>query len=116
MWKKRDVVRAGCAILVTLAGWVLIRLAFPLLDYYPPESLVRDLGPSWIATAGIRQPVKVGYATVALDVVSPLLRGRDRRRAARGAARRPDGRGRRARGRARLRMARSCRSPVRIAG
>lgn len=66
MWKKQDIVRAGTAIIVTLAGWVFIRLAFPQLDYYPPESLVRDLGPSWIAETGIRQPVKVAYVTVAL--------------------------------------------------
>jgi hypothetical protein len=66
MWTKRDVVRAGSAIIVTLAGWVIIRLVFPFLDYYPPESLVRDLGPSRIANAGMRQPVKVGYVTVAL--------------------------------------------------
>jgi hypothetical protein len=70
MWKKRDIVRAGSAIIVTLAGWVLIRLVFPSLDYYPPESLVRDLGPSWFATAGIRQPVKVGYVTVALVLMA----------------------------------------------
>jgi hypothetical protein len=70
MWKKRDIVRAGSAIIVTLAGWVLIRLAFPPLDYHPPESLVRDLGPSWFATAGIRQPVKVGYVTMALVLMA----------------------------------------------
>lgn len=70
MWKRRDIVRAGSAIIVTLAGWVVIRLVFPLLDYYPPESLVRDLGPSWIATAGIRHPVKVGYVTVALVLMA----------------------------------------------
>ena len=69
MWKKRDIVRAGFAIIVTLAVWVLIRLAFPALDYYPPESLVRDLGPSWFVNVGIRQPVKVGYVTVTLVLI-----------------------------------------------
>ena len=74
MWKNRDIARAGSAIIVTLAGWILIRLAFPALDYYPPESLVRDLGPSWIATTGIRQPVKVGYVTVALVLMALIFR------------------------------------------
>ena len=69
-WKKRDIVRAGSAIIVTLVSWVLIRLVFPALDYYPPERLVRDLGPSWFVTAGIRQPVKVGYVTVALVLMA----------------------------------------------
>ena len=66
MWKKREMVRAGSAIVVALAGWVAIRLAFPSLDYHPPRSLVDDLEPSWFANAGIRQPVKVVYVTVAL--------------------------------------------------
>jgi hypothetical protein len=70
MWTRRDIARASLAILVTLAGWVLIRLAFPPLDYTPPESLVRDLRPSWIAAAGLRQPVKVGYVTVALVLMT----------------------------------------------
>lgn len=70
MWKTRDIVRAGAAIIVTLAGWIFIRLAFPALDYYPPESLVRDLEPSRFATIGIRQPVKVGYVTVALVLMA----------------------------------------------
>jgi len=69
MWNERDIVRAGSAIIVTLVGWVLIRLV-PPLDYYPPESRVLDLGPSWFATAGIRQPVKAGYATVALVLMA----------------------------------------------
>lgn len=74
MWKKRDIVRASFAIIVTLVGWALIRLAFPPLDYYPPESLVRDLGPSWFATAGIRQPVKVAYVTVALVLMTLIFK------------------------------------------
>ena len=71
---KRDIVRAGSAIIVTLAGWIFIRLAFPPLDYYPPESLVRDLGQSWFAAAGIRQPVKVAYVTVALVLMVLIFR------------------------------------------
>ncbi len=85
MWKKHDFVRTGSAIIVTLAGWVLIRLAFPPLDYYPPESLVRDLGPSWFATAGIRQPVKVGYVTVALVLMALFFKDVQERWPGRGA-------------------------------
>ena len=85
MWKNRDVVRAGYAIIVTLAGWVLTRLAFQSLDYYPPESLVRDLGPSWIAAAGIRQPVKVAYVTVALVVMALIFKAVQERWPGRGA-------------------------------
>jgi hypothetical protein len=74
MWKKRDIVRAGSAVIVTLAGWIFIRLAFPPLDYYPPESLVRDLGASWFDSIGIRQPVKVAYVTVALVLMALIFR------------------------------------------
>ena len=73
MWVRRGVVRAASAIIVTLAGWVVIRLAFPSLDYCPPQSLVQDLGPSWFAAAGIRQPVKIGYVTVALVLMALLF-------------------------------------------
>jgi len=86
MWKKRDIVRAGSAIIVTLAGWALIRLGFPSLDYYPPESLVRDLGPSWIATAGMRQPAKFVYVTVALVLIALLFKVVQERWPGRGAA------------------------------
>ena len=74
MWKRRDIIRAGIAIIVSLAGWILIRLAFPALDYYPPESLVRELAPSWFATTGIRQPVKVGYVMVVLVVIALVFK------------------------------------------
>lgn len=86
MWQRRDIVRAGSAIVVTLAGWILIRLAFPPLDYYPPEALVRDLGQSWIASVGIRQPVKVGYVTVALVLLALLFKVVQERWPGRGAA------------------------------
>ncbi len=74
MSKKRDFLRAGSAVIVTLAGWVLIRLAFPPLDYSPPERLVDDLGPSWFVTTGIRQPVKIVYVTIALIVFALLFK------------------------------------------
>ncbi len=70
MWTKRDFLRTGSAISVTLAGWVLIRLAFPPLDYSPPQRLVDDLGPSWFVTTGIRQPVKIVYVTITLIVIA----------------------------------------------
>ena len=55
MWNKQDIVRAAVAIIVTMAGWGLIRLLFPSLDYFPPENLVRDL----IAAGSLPQ----GYAS-----------------------------------------------------
>jgi hypothetical protein len=73
VWKKRDIVRAGAAIIGTLVGWGLIRLLFPSLDYYPPESLTRDLERSWFVTAGVRKLAMVGYAMVALVVMAVLF-------------------------------------------
>lgn len=70
MRKKRDIVVAGAAIIVTLGGWGLVRLLFPTLDYFPPESLTRDLERSWFVIAGIRKPAMVGYATVALVLMA----------------------------------------------
>jgi hypothetical protein len=64
MWTKRDTIRAGAAIVGTLVGWGLIRLLFPSLDYYPPESLTRDLERSWFVTAGVRKLAMMGYAII----------------------------------------------------
>ncbi len=74
MWNKHDIVRASSAIIATLAVWLPFRLAFPSLDYYPPESLIRDLGRSWFVTAGLRQPVKAVYVTVALILMALLFK------------------------------------------
>lgn len=73
MWTKRDIVRAGAAIFGTLVGWGLIRLLFPILDYYPPESLTGNLERSWFVTAGVRKLAMVGYVTVALVVMAMLF-------------------------------------------
>ncbi len=70
MWRKREILRAGSAIIVTLAGWGLIRLAFPSLDYFPPESLTRELERGWFVTAGLRKPAGLGYLTVALVLMA----------------------------------------------
>ncbi|NIM48710.1 MAG: hypothetical protein GTO22_05550 [Gemmatimonadales bacterium] len=70
MWKEREIVRAGVAIIVTVAAWGLIRLMFPTLDYFPPESLTRDLERSWFVTAGVRKPAMVVYVTVALVLMA----------------------------------------------
>ncbi len=55
MWTKKSTVRAGAAIAGTIVGWGLIRLLFPVLDYYPPTSLTSVLERSWFVDAGIRK-------------------------------------------------------------
>ncbi len=73
MWTKRDIVRAGAAIIGTIVGWGLIRLLFPSLDYYPPESLTRVLERSWFFNAGVRKLAMMGYGMVALIVMAVLF-------------------------------------------
>ena len=73
MWKKAEIVRAGAAVVVTMVGWVLIRLLLPALDYYPPESLTRVLERSWFVTAGVRKLAMMGYGMVALVVMALLF-------------------------------------------
>jgi hypothetical protein len=73
MWKKRDILRAGAAIIVTVAGWGLIRLAFPALDYFPPESLTRVLERSGFVIAGLRKLAGLGYLTVALVLMAVVF-------------------------------------------
>ena len=73
MWNKKGIVRAGAAIIATLAGWGLIRLLFPSLDYYPPESLTRVLERSWFVTTGLRKLAMASYALVALIVMTVLF-------------------------------------------
>jgi hypothetical protein len=66
--RKRDLVRTGAAIITTLAGWGLIRFVF--FDYFPPESLIRDLQRSEFVIAGIRKPAIACYATLALVMMA----------------------------------------------
>ncbi|UCE76132.1 MAG: hypothetical protein JSU62_09700 [Gammaproteobacteria bacterium] len=66
--RKRDIVRTGAAIITTLAGWGLIRFVF--FDYFPPESLIRDLQRSEFVSAGMRKPAIACYATVALIMMA----------------------------------------------
>ena len=73
MWKKRDIVRVCTVIIVTIVGWGLIRLIFPSLDYYPPESLINNLERSWVVIAGIRKLAMACYATLALIVMAILF-------------------------------------------
>ena len=73
MWTKKDIVRAGAAIIGTLVGWGLIRLLFPSLDYYPPESLTRVLEPSWFVSAGLRKLAMASFGLVALVVMAVLF-------------------------------------------
>jgi hypothetical protein len=72
MWKIRDIVRTAIAIIASLAGMGLIRFYF--FDYYPPESLIRDLDRSGIINAGIRKPVMVGYGAVALVMMAVFFK------------------------------------------
>ena len=73
MWKKRDIVCVGAVIIGTLGVWGLIRLLFPSLDYYPPESLTRDLERSWFVTTGVRKLAMMGYGMVTLLVMTLLF-------------------------------------------
>lgn len=73
MWKKRDIVRASAVVIGMIVGWGLIRLVFPSLDYYPPESLTSELERSWFVTAGVRKLAMLGYVTVALIVIAILF-------------------------------------------
>jgi hypothetical protein len=86
MWERRDIVRAGAAIIVTMAGWGLIRLLFPSLDYFPPENLVRDLDRSWVVAAGIRKLVMTVYGLVAVVLMAVFFKGVQERWPGRGAA------------------------------
>ena len=74
MWTKRDVGRAGVAILVTMVGWGLIRLLFPSLDYFPPERLMHDLERSWVFDAGMRKVAMAIYATLALVLMAAFFK------------------------------------------
>ena len=73
MWNKRDIIRAGAVVIGMIVGWGLIRLIFPMLDYYPPESLTRELERSWFVTAGVRKLAMLGYVTVALVAIAILF-------------------------------------------
>ncbi len=72
--REGDVIRAAGAIVLTLAGWGLIRLVFPTLDYFPPESLTRILERSWFVTTGIRKLAGLGYLTGALVLMAVFFR------------------------------------------
>jgi hypothetical protein len=85
MWKKRDIVRVGAAIIVTIAGWGVIRLIFPALDYYPPESITRVLEPSWFVTAGLRKAAMFIYGTLAVVLMAVLFKPVQERWPGRGA-------------------------------
>ncbi len=73
MWKKRDIVRVSTVIIGTIVGWGLIRLLFPSLDYYPPESLINNLERSWFVTAGVRKLAMMCYGMVKLVVMAMLF-------------------------------------------
>ena len=73
MWITRDIIRVSIVIIGTIVGWGLIRLIFPSLDYYPPESLINNLERSWFVTVGLRKLAMACYATVALIVMAILF-------------------------------------------
>jgi hypothetical protein len=83
MWKRQGIISTAVAIIATLAGWGILRLLFPSLDYFPPERLIRNLERSWFVSSGMRMAAMAGYATVALvlmtvffNVVQKRWRGR----------------------------------------
>ena len=86
MWTKRDLVRAAVAVLVTMVGWGLIRLLFPSLDYFPPESLMPDLERSWVFDAGIRKVAMAIYGALALALMAAFFKVVQERWPGRGAA------------------------------
>ena len=74
MWTKRDIVRAGVAIVVTMTGWGLVRLRFPSLDYFPPEGLLDELERSRVVEAGIRKLVMAIYGTLAVALMAVFFK------------------------------------------
>jgi hypothetical protein len=58
---KKDIIRTAAAIITPLAGWGILRLLFPSLDYFPPERLIRNLERSWFVTSGMRKVMMAGY-------------------------------------------------------
>ena len=86
MWTHRDVLRTAATSLVIMTGWGLIRLLVPTLDYFPPESLVRDLERSWVVTAGVRKLVMALYGTVAVVLIAVFFKAVQARWPGRGAA------------------------------
>ena len=86
MWQKRDIARAAAAIIVTMVGWGLIRLLFPSLDYFPPESLMPLLERSWAFEAGIRKVAMAIYGTLAITLMAVFFKVVQGRWPGRGAA------------------------------
>ena len=86
MWRKRDIDRAAAAIIATMVGWGLIRLLFPSLDYFPPESLLPHLERSWAFEAGIRKAAMAIYGTLALTLMAVFFKVVQGRWPGRGAA------------------------------
>ena len=74
MWERRDIARAAAAIVVTVVGWGVIRLLFPSLDYFPPESLVGELERSWVFNAGLRKVAMGIYGTLALVLMAAFFK------------------------------------------
>ena len=75
--------RTAAAIAASVVVFVLLRLVFPALDYFPPERLVRDLERSWFIDAGLGRPARVVYVTVALTLMALFFSAVQRRWAVR---------------------------------
>ena len=86
MWQKRDIARAVAAIIVAMIGWGLIRLRFPSLDYFPPESLMPHLERSWAFEAGMRKVAMAIYGALALVLMAVFFKVVQGRWPGRGAA------------------------------
>ena len=82
--KKRDILRAGAAIIAGLAGWGLLRFAFPAFGYFPPESLTSTLERSWLTRSGLREPAGAVYLGLALVWMALFFRVVQRRWPGRG--------------------------------
>lgn len=67
---RQEVWRTAAAIAATLAAWGIIRLAFPSLDYYPPEGLVQSLKRSWFVISGAHKAAQAVYGMGALTLMA----------------------------------------------
>ena len=71
---NRKKLNTALAIIGALSGWGIFRLLFPIFDYFPPESLIRDLEPSFILNIGFRKPAGLIYLGLALVLMTVFFK------------------------------------------